>query len=354
MIETLEAIIPYITGLWTLPWILVGFIITIITSRLIGEEKTNKTMKKVGLVILYIFVPSLLFRIFLDVDFGRNEIMFSIVCVVILFFMYILAYCYANYQAKKQKLKENDKKLYIKTVLTNQGRSSAFVGGAMLAISEWRVIAAIYMSIGAIFLFAIIPYILSHLHKKELTQSEKTTKIKALPLYLKIFPWYLLIFAMLSVTIHGATGVYLKDFGDIGTVFKFFTALTIPAALYYVGAGIHPSDLIKDEMKKLFSIKQKTKKIQHWQSVRNIFFLTTVITPLLTAIFLILLLILNLVPKEWFAVIVINSILPITSTNMFLVPYGIDKKITAQVVTWTTIVCVPIIVFLIYIFNIYL
>lgn len=173
MIETLEAIIPYITGLWTLPWILVGFIITIIASRLIGEEKTNKTMKKIGLVILYIFVPSLLFRIFLDVDFGRNEIMFSIVCVLILFFMYILAYCYANYQAKKQKLKENDKKLYIKTVLTNQGRSSAFVGGAMLAIPEWRVIAAIYMSIGAIFLFAIIPYILSHLHKKEVTQSEE-------------------------------------------------------------------------------------------------------------------------------------------------------------------------------------
>ncbi|GAI65235.1 unnamed protein product, partial [marine sediment metagenome] len=63
----------------------VGFTITIIASRLIGEEKTNKTMKKVGLVILYIFVPSLLFRIFLDVDFGRNEIMFSIACVVIFF-----------------------------------------------------------------------------------------------------------------------------------------------------------------------------------------------------------------------------------------------------------------------------
>ena len=115
MIETLETITPYITGLWTLPWILIGFIITLITSQLIGEEKTNKTMKKAGLVILYIFVPLLLFRIFLDVDFGKNEITFSILCTVILFFMYILAYCYANYQAKKQKLKENDKKLYIKT-----------------------------------------------------------------------------------------------------------------------------------------------------------------------------------------------------------------------------------------------
>ena len=353
MIETLEAIIPHITGLWTLPWILVGFIITIITSRLIGEEKTNKTMKKVGLVILYIFVPSLLFRIFLDVDFDRNEITFSIVCVAILFFMYILAYCYANYQAKKQKLKEYDKKLYIKTVLTNQGRSSAFVGGAMLAIPEWRVIAAIYMSIGAIFLFAIIPYILSHLLKKELTQSEETTKIKGLPLYLKIFPWYLLIFAVLSVTIHGTTGVYLKDFGDIGTVFKFFTALTIPAALYYVGAGIHPSDLKITEIKKLLGLDKKD-RTDHWKWVRNMFILTVIITPLIVGLIFGPLYGIGLIPGSWFAVIFINAILPVTSTNMFLLPYGIDKKSTAHIVTWTTLVCVPIVIALIAIFGIIL
>ena len=39
---------------------------------------------------------------------------------------------------------------------------------------------------------------------------------------------------------------------------------------------------------------------------------------------------------------------------MFLVPYGIDKKVTALSVTWTTIICVPIVVALITIFGIYL
>ena len=78
------------------------------------------------------------------------------------------------------------------------------------------------------------------------------------------------------------------------------------------------------------------------------------ITPILTTLFFVAFLGLNLVPKEWFAVIVINSILPITSTNMFLVPYGIDRKSTALSVTWTTIVCVPIVVFLIAFFKLVL
>jgi len=60
---------------------------------------------------------------------------------------------------------------------------------------------------------------------------------------------------------------------------------------------------------------------------------------------------LNLVSKEWFSVITINSIMPITSTNMFLIPYGINKKVTALAVTWTTIICVPIVVALIAIFS---
>ncbi len=352
MIETLQNIYPYIIGLYTLPWILIGFILTIIFSKLFGEEKIIKSMKKIGLILLYVFVPLLLFRIFLDVDFGQNEILFSLTCFIILALMYLLAYYYAIYQAQKQHLTENNKKQYIKTVLTNQGRSSAFIGGAMLAIPEWRVIAAIYMSIGAIFLFAIIPFILSHLHKKE--QINKTSKkINALPWYLKIYPWYLLIFAISSVAIHAKTGVYLNNFGDSGKLFKFFTALTIPAALYYVGASIHPSDLKKGELKKLFTRKHNTKKTDHWTSVRNIFTLTVLITPFITIIIAVTLLITNILEKEWFAVIVINSILPITSTNMFLIPYGIDKKITAHAVTWTTIFCVPIIVILITVFKIY-
>ena len=67
MIELLELITKYISGLYTLPWILIGFIITIILSRIYGEERINKLMKNIGLVLLYIFVPLLLFRIFLVV-----------------------------------------------------------------------------------------------------------------------------------------------------------------------------------------------------------------------------------------------------------------------------------------------
>ena len=59
------------------------------------------------------------------------------------------------------------------------------------------------------------------------------------------------------------------------------------------------------------------------------------------------------IPASWFAVITINSILPITSTNIFLLPYGIDRKSTVHAVTWTTLVCVPIVVGLIMFFGIY-
>ena len=66
MIETLNVIYNYITGLWTLPWILVGFLVTLALSRMFNEDKVNKAMKKIGLILLYVFVPLLLFRIFLD------------------------------------------------------------------------------------------------------------------------------------------------------------------------------------------------------------------------------------------------------------------------------------------------
>lgn len=353
MIEILEAALPYIQGLWALPWILVGFIVTLLLSRLIGDQKVNKAMKKIGFILLYVFVPLLLFRILLGVDFHENELSFTITCFLILIFMYILAYLFARYKAKKLDLQGEAEGHFIKTVLTNQGRSSAFVGGAMLAINEWRVFATIYMIIGAIFLFAIIPYVLSYLHKKNMKKTDKTSRIHALPWYLRLFPWYLLSFALAAVIIHGKTGITIKEFGEFGIIFNFFTALTIPAALYYVGAGIHPSDLKINEMKKLFSIKNDKKSKNHWPWIRNIFFLTVIITPILTALTFMPLLALGLITSAWFSVIIINSILPITSTNMFLVPYGIDKKVTALSVTWTTIVCVPIIVLLIYVFTVF-
>lgn len=354
MIEVLEAILQHIKGLWTLPWILIGFIVTVILSRFFGQEKINNVMKKIGLILLYFFVPFLLFRIFLGVDFQENEIIFTAVCFAVLSFMYIIAYLFALFKVNKIHLNKEIKNNFIKTVLTNQGRSSAFIGGAMLAISEWRVPAAIYMSIGAIFLFAFIPYFLSYLHKKNLKETDKNLKLKVLPWYLRFFPWYLLFFAFSAVIIHGLTGITPKSFGyEIGVIFEFFTQLTIPAALFYVGSGIHPSDLKKSELKKLFGFDKTEKGFDHWFWVRNIFVLTVLITPLLITLVFGLFFIYGVINSSWFAVIIINSILPITSINMFLIPYGIDKKSTAHAVTWTTIVCVPIVVVLITVFRIY-
>jgi hypothetical protein len=350
MLEFLDISIEYIKGLNTLPWILIGFFLTILFSRLMGEEYVNKAMKKSALILLFIFVPLLFFRILLNVDFGLPEIYFTIACFIILSLMYLLAYLFANYKAKKMKLSGDKKWSYIKTVLTNQGRSSAFVGSFMLVIDEWRVQVIIYMIIGAVFLFALIPLVLSIIHNKEI-KYVKEEKIKALPWYLKIFPAYLGIFAITAIVIHWTTGITTLEKTDFNRFFNFITQATIPAALYFVGSGIHPRDLKKDEMKKLFSLKTNIK--EHWLWVRNIFFLTVILTPLLTVLIMLPMYYLGIITSAWFAVIVINSILPITSTNMFLIPYGIEKKVTAHSVTWTTIVCVPIVVVLITLFSSY-
>jgi len=39
---------------------------------------------------------------------------------------------------------------------------------------------------------------------------------------------------------------------------------------------------------------------------------------------------------------------------MFLVPYGINKRVTALSVSWSTIICIPIVVLLITNFKTYL
>jgi predicted permease len=354
MIDILRNILLYISGLYTLPWIFVGFTVTIVIAKITGREKIDKIMKKIGLILLYFFIPVLVFRIFLNTDFGQKQIEFAIVVSIIIILMYLLAYVYACYKAKSWSLTNSEKRLFIKTVITNQGRSSAFIGGALLA-SPWYVEAAIYIALVGIALFAIIPYILSYIHKNEIKETKKDVNIKALPWFLKLYPWYLIAFVITAVGIHATTGITTKDLGaDLETIVIFYSAITIPAALYYVGAGIHPTDLKMSEIKKLLGIDKSNKTGDHWAWVRSIFFLTVIITPGLTALVFAPLFAIDRISSAWFAVIIINSILPITSTNMFLLPYGIDKKSTAHVVTWTTIVCVPIIVILIAIFDIYL
>ena len=68
MLEFLDTSINYISGLNTLPWIFIGFILTILFSLIIGEENVNKAMKRSALILLFVFVPLLLFRILLNVD----------------------------------------------------------------------------------------------------------------------------------------------------------------------------------------------------------------------------------------------------------------------------------------------
>ena len=351
MFEIFDEILPYISGMWTLPWILIGFILTILFSKIVDRSKIDALMKKIGLILLYFFVPVLLFRIFLGMDLGIEQIEFVGIIFATLFLMYVIAYYYAKHNASKMGLKGKTRSHYIKTVLTNQGRSSAFIGSAMLAIPAFRVPAGLYMSLVGIVLFAIIPYILSHMHKKESKASNELSHV--LPWFLRLYPWYLIAFVIAGILLHNTLNVEITSLGDLGRILKFYSAITIPAALYYVGAGIHPSDLKKDEMKKLLGLNTKTSR-DHWTWVRHIFLLTVIITPLVITIIFAILYLLGLIPLSWFGVTIINSILPITSTNMFLVPYGIDKKTTALVVTWTTIICVPLVVLLIYLFSFYL
>lgn len=349
MIETLQAILPYISGLYTLPWILVGFIVTILIARITGREKIDRVMKKVGLILLYFFIPVLLFRIFISTTFGQKQIEFSLIVAAIIFLMYLLSYVYARYQMKKQEMNKKKRMLYLKTILTNQGRSSAFIGSAMMAF--WQLEAGIFMALVGIALFAIMPYILSQLHKKE--QKDTKESKNPLPWFLKLYPWYLISFVVAAVLLHGPGGVTINFNESFPFLVKFYTAITIPAALYYVGAGIHPSDLKISEIKKLLGL-DKTEKTDHWNWVRNMFVLTVIITPVIIGIIFAPLYIYQIIPASWFAVIFINAVLPVTSTNMFLLPYGIDKRSTAHIVTWTTLICVPIVVALIALFDVYL
>ncbi|MGV9169667.1 MAG: hypothetical protein ACOC38_06995 [Promethearchaeia archaeon] len=349
MIDMIEKVIPYISGLWTLPWIVVGFLMTIALSKWLGEDRVSAGMKKTGMLLLFVFIPLLLFRIFLNIDFGSEELGFTSITFVVLAFMYLVSYLLGHLEAKQIGLTGTEQRKFIKTVVTNQGRSAAFVGGIMLSIEKWRVPAAIYISIVGIGLFAIIPYILSIMHTQE---NQAKQEVTTLPWFLRVYPWYLLSFVVAAIIIHSSTGVTVAALGDAGTVLHFITALTIPAGLYYVGAGIDPRDLKLTEMKKLFSLSHRpsSEREFHWIVASNAFFTTLIVTPLAIIVVFGTLMYAAIIPKEWFAVITLNAIMPITSTNMFLIPYGIDRKGTALAITWTTIMAIPALILLIPVF----
>jgi len=333
-----DEVIPYISGMWTLPWIVVGFFVTLALSSIFGEEKINRIMKKAGLVILFIFIPILVFKLFLNTNFGEEEMDFVILSLAVMAFLYLIAYLYARKRIKICR-DDGERTTFMKTIIVNQGRSAAFVGGAMLAIEKWAVYAAIYITLLGIFLFALVPYVLSVIHQREVKSGKK--EHSPLPLYLRIYPWYLIVFPISAVIIHMQTGITTASF-EWGKLLNLLAAVTIPAALYYVGAGIKVRDLKKEAVKELFYGKEHREA--RW--VREILLLTIIVTPLVIALLFGSLLFLHIIPSEWFAVLILNAVLPITSTNMFLIPYGIDGKVTALAVTWSTIISIPLFVVL--------
>ncbi|MFO8132576.1 MAG: hypothetical protein R6U10_01395 [Thermoplasmatota archaeon] len=340
--DILQAITPYISGLYTLPWIAVGFIGNLLLSRLFGETRVTAAMKKIGLVLLFVFIPILLFKLFLNIDFRAQELDFALLALAFMAFLYLLAYIYARRQAPRFTDSSSERVHFLKTVIVNQGRSAAFFGSAILAIDGLRIPAAIYITLLGIYLFAIVPYLLARLHGREAAACE--TK-NPLPRFLRVFPWYLAAFPIAATVIHAQTGVTTATY-EWGVLLDFAAALTIPAALYYVGSGIKLADVTPDKLRQLFF--GHTGELA---KVRMLLVLTMVITPVVVAVLFGSLWMLGLLPAAWFAVLLLNAVLPITSTNMFLVPYGINRKVTALSVTWSTLFSLPLFVVLLYVMS---
>ncbi|MGC9307386.1 MAG: hypothetical protein ACP5FL_01260 [Thermoplasmatota archaeon] len=299
-------------------------------------------MKKIGLMLLFVFIPILLFKLFLNIDFRARELDFAVLALGVMAFLYLIAYLYARRQAPRFTDSDSERLPFLKTTIVNQGRSAAFFGSAILAIEELRIPAAIYITLLGIYLFAIVPYLLAHLHGREVAACE--TK-NPLPRFLRVFPWYLAAFPITATVIHAQTGVTTSSY-DWGVLLEFAAAVTIPAALYYVGSGIKLADVTPEKLRQLFF--GHTGELA---KVRLLLLLTMVITPLIVAGLFGSLWLLGLLPAAWFAVLLLNAVLPITSTNMFLVPYGINRKVTALAVTWSTLFSLPLFVVLLYVMT---
>jgi len=297
-------------------------------------------MKKVSLVLLFVFIPILLFKLFLNIDFLAEDFDFVLLSCGSMALMYAIAYLFGSRLSPHITATKYSQTAFLKTIVVNQGRSAAFFGSAILALNDLKIYAAIYITLVGLFLFAIIPYILSVLHNREgdRAQSEKNP----LPLFLRIFPWYLIFFPISAAIIHYQFDI-TSGSSEWGIILDFLAAVTIPAALYYVGSSIKITDMKWDELRQLFI--SNTPQLEYKQ-VRATLLLTMVISPAVVAALFGTLLLFHAIPVEWFTVIFLNAVLPITSTNMFLVPYGINHKVTALSITWTTLISLPVFVVL--------
>ncbi|KAL0213036.1 hypothetical protein RCL1_006662 [Eukaryota sp. TZLM3-RCL] len=466
-------VIHYLSGVYALPWLVVGFILNSLFTRWCCPLKVQRFMKIFGNFLLYVLIPLLIFRLFLSVDFDTYAVIFSIISALSIGLMYFVSYIYARYSARRLEMSPKESKVYIKSIFTNQGRSSIFIGGALLSIEEWSFYAAIYLSIFGAFLFAVTPFILTGMAKtgencqedeeKEMdvirsvpldTLSRKvngnhynrsspcsfdsleyndishsisdnvetivstnnnnnetdsvsddlsnmSTKdetcevlndkadlcqgdecdlqcIKvdevegesmdevavpvevpssqlALPLGLRIFPAVLMVTIISSIVLRRLTGTSFSAWGNIGSFLHFLSALTVPFGLYFAGAGIKTRDLSWSNLvlylwpSKLTT--QNRSEIQSILIIRGSLFTTLVLCPLIIGLIFFLLQVFGVASSAWFCVMFLNSLLPITSTNVFLVDYGLSLSGVSISVSMSTIIAVPLVFSLIPVFD---
>ncbi|KAL0248021.1 hypothetical protein GEMRC1_003260 [Eukaryota sp. GEM-RC1] len=145
-------IVPYISGLWALPWIVLGFFVNHFLVKTFTADSVGRRMKLFGRILLFVFIPLLIFRLFLNVEFGLSELSFSVISMLVTSILYTVSYILSSKQSNKLSLSTSDSSLFIKSCFTNQGRSSAFIGGALLAVEPWSIPAALFIALYGVFL----------------------------------------------------------------------------------------------------------------------------------------------------------------------------------------------------------
>ncbi|KAL0213218.1 hypothetical protein RCL1_006844 [Eukaryota sp. TZLM3-RCL] len=177
----------------------------------------------------------------------------------------------------------------------------------------------------------------------------------ALPLGLRIFPAVLMVTIISSIVLRRLTGTSFSAWGNIGSFLHFLSALTVPFGLYFAGAGIKTRDLSWSNLvlylwpSKLTT--QNRSEIQSILIIRGSLFTTLVLCPLIIGLIFFSLQVFGVASSAWFCVMFLNSLLPITSTNVFLVDYGLSLSGVSISVSMSTIIAVPLVFSLIPVFD---
>ncbi|KAL0225677.1 hypothetical protein P9112_013001 [Eukaryota sp. TZLM1-RC] len=358
-------ILPYISGVAALPWIIIGFIVNSILCYCLNPSSVIKAMKAFGKVLLFVFIPLLQFRIFLSIPFGLSEISFSITAVAVMLLLYLVSYYSSKLRSRSLKLCIMENQEFLKTCLTNQGRSSAFIGGSLLSIAAWEIQASLYMALYGVFLFVLIPIALSRMSKKDVLPKElqdmsspadvdlesNHTPVKPtspIPLYLQIFPVFLLVTIAIAIILNRMFDITMESLGKPGEYIHLVSAFTVPLGLYYAGSGVKAEDLKWMNISQVFSTQSQSLALR---STSFTLFINLVISPLIIGSIFGVLTLFKIIDTSWFSVIFINTILPTTPTNIFLEEFGINKKATALTVSTSTALGVPLVLIMIPLLN---